>query len=102
MISETAKERCRILAFWEKYGTAATKEAFKVSRPTLFCWQKSLKTQLGKLEALNKKSTAPKSKLLPAGRPVALDKTKVISYKSSMVKSSPRLSESSSCSSIYF
>ena len=62
MISEIAKERCRILAFWEKYGTSATKEAFKVSRPTLFRWQSELRKHLGKLEALNKKSTTPKNK----------------------------------------
>ncbi len=62
MITKQAKERCRILAFWEKHGTEATVEAFKVSRPTLFRWKKSLKENLGKLEALNKKSTAPKQR----------------------------------------
>ena len=62
MITEQAKERCRILAFWEKYGDVATKEAFKVSRPTLFRWQSALLKGDGKLEALNKKSTAPKNK----------------------------------------
>ncbi|MFA6094466.1 MAG: integrase core domain-containing protein [Candidatus Paceibacterota bacterium] len=62
MISETAKERCRILAFWEKYGTTATKEAFGISRPTLFRWQKELRDGMGKLEFLNKKSTAPKQR----------------------------------------
>src|SRR3989344_1257770 len=62
MITEQAKERCRILAFWEKYGYLATKEAFKVSRPTLFRWQKKLKENKGQLEGLNKKSTAPKNK----------------------------------------
>jgi transposase-like protein len=62
MISETAKERCRILAFWEEYGDVATKKAFKVSRPTLFRWQKELRNGMGKLEFLNKKSTAPKNK----------------------------------------
>ncbi len=62
MITEQAKERCRILAFWEKYGDIATKEAFKVSRPTLFRWQNALKKGGGKLEFLNKKSTAPKNK----------------------------------------
>jgi len=60
MIQELAKERCRILAFWEKYGDIATKEAFNVSRPTLFRWQKALRENFGKLETLNKKSTAPK------------------------------------------
>lgn len=60
MITEQAKERCRILAFWEKYGDMATKEAFGISRPTLFRWQQSLNKALGKLEGLNAKSTAPK------------------------------------------
>ena len=62
MISETAKKRVEILAFWEKYGDEATTEAFKVSRPTLFRWQKTLRENMGKLESLNKKSTAPKGR----------------------------------------
>lgn len=62
MITEEAKERCRILAFWEKYGDIATKEAFGTSRSTLFRWQGALNEGNGKLEALNKKSTAPKNK----------------------------------------
>lgn len=60
MISEEAKEKCRILAYWEKYGLEATKDAFNVSRPTLFRWQKQLQDNNGKLEGLNNKSTAPK------------------------------------------
>ena len=62
MITEQAKQKCRILAFWEKHGLEATKEAFKVSRPTLFRWQRALKKGGGKLEALNNKSTAPKQR----------------------------------------
>src|SRR3989338_8314484 len=62
MITEKAKKRVRILAFWEKYGTQATKEAFGVSRATLFRWQKALEESLGKLDALNKKNTTPKTK----------------------------------------
>jgi len=62
MITETAKKRVKILAFWEKHGLEATKEAFGVSRATLFRWQKVLEESLGKLDALNKKSTAPRSK----------------------------------------
>ena len=62
MITEQAKERCRILAFWEKYGDLATKEAFKVSRSTLYRWQKNLKEKNGQLEGLNKQSTASKNK----------------------------------------
>ena len=62
MISEKAKQRVRILAFWEKYGDTATKEAFKVSRPTLYRWQKALAEGNGKLESLNAQSTAPKGR----------------------------------------
>jgi len=62
MITEQAKERCRILAFWEKYRDKATIEAFKVGRRTLFRWQKKLTVTHGKLEGLNAKSTAPKNK----------------------------------------
>jgi putative transposase len=62
MITEEAKERTRILAFWERHGCEATQEAFQVSRATLFRWQKALKRNGGKLEALNKQSTAPKKK----------------------------------------
>lgn len=60
MITDQAKERCRILAFWEKHGDEATMEAFSVSRPTLFRWQKKLRDACGKLEGLNKASCAPK------------------------------------------
>jgi transposase InsO family protein len=62
MITEEAKERCRILVFREKHGNSATKEAFNVSRPTLFGWQSALLKGGGKLESLNKKSTAPKNR----------------------------------------
>src|SRR3989338_1421465 len=49
MITEQAKERCRILAFWEHHGLAVTKEAFQISRATLFRWQKALKEKQGVL-----------------------------------------------------
>ena len=62
MITEQAKERCRILSFWEKHGLVATKEAFGVSRPTLFRWQKNLIVNQGKLEALNPGNRIPKTK----------------------------------------
>ena len=58
MITEQAKERCRILAFWERHGTEATEEAFMVSRRTLFRWQKKLKEKNGQLEGLNALSQA--------------------------------------------
>ena len=62
MITLEAEERVRILAFWQKHGNAAAKEAFKVSRATLFRWQKALRSRGGKIEALVPGSMAPKTK----------------------------------------
>ena len=59
MITPQAEERVRILAFWQKHGYAATKEAFGASRATLFRWQAALHQNQGRLEALVPKSTAP-------------------------------------------
>lgn len=62
MITEEAKRRTRILAFWERHGLGATKEAFNTSRATLFRWQKKLLQGRGKLESINPISTAPKKR----------------------------------------
>lgn len=62
MITEEAQRRARILVFWRNHGLGATNEAFKVSRATLFRWQKALTAGGGKLEALNPESTVPKTK----------------------------------------
>ena len=62
MITEQAKERCRVLAFWERHGTEATKEAFQVSRRTLFRWQRALEKTGGQLEGLNALSKAPQKR----------------------------------------
>ena len=57
---QEAEKRLRILIFWEKYGDEATKEAFKTSRRTLYRWQEALRRESGKIQALDKRSTAPK------------------------------------------
>src|SRR5665213_1908599 len=62
MITEQAKQRTKILAFWEEYGTDATKKAFGTKRRTLFLWQKKLKEGKGKLEALNPIKRTPKNR----------------------------------------
>lgn len=59
MITEQAKHRCRILAFWERHGNEAAREAFNVSQRTLYRWQKALRQGKGKLDSLNARSTAP-------------------------------------------
>lgn len=60
MITQSAKQRTRMLAFWEKHGLEATKEAFTVKQSTLYDWRKKLKDGKGRLEALNVGSTRPK------------------------------------------
>ena len=62
MITEKAKQRVRILAFWEKHGTLATEEAFTVKKRTLYLWQAKLKAGQGKLEALNSGNKTPHKK----------------------------------------
>jgi transposase InsO family protein len=62
MITDEAKRRTKILAFWEKYGTAATLDAFSLSRRTLFRWQKALRVSRGQLDGLNPQGTAPKKR----------------------------------------
>lgn len=62
MIAKTAKDRARILAFWEKQGLPATLEACTVKRATLHARKKQLKDGGGKLEALNPETTRPKTR----------------------------------------
>ena len=59
MITDEAKQRMRILAFWKKHGLEATEEAYGVKRRMLFIWQKKLRQGKGKLEHLNCGSRAP-------------------------------------------
>lgn len=54
--------RLKILGFWETHGDQATKDAFGVSRRTLFRWQAVLQSSKGKLDALDPKSTALKKR----------------------------------------
>jgi transposase InsO family protein len=61
-MSESAKKRGEIVAFWRKHGLLATMDAFKVSRRTLYGWKKRLKAGGGKLSALSNGSRAPKQK----------------------------------------
>ena len=53
MITKEATERMRILVFWKSHGFKATKDAFKISRSSLFAWQSAYRQGGRKLEALN-------------------------------------------------
>ena len=61
MITEQAKQRAKILSFWHEHDLKATKDAFGVSRSTLFDWQRLLRKDIRlSIEALNPQSKKPK------------------------------------------
>jgi transposase InsO family protein len=62
MITQKALHKARVLAFWEKYGLEATRDAFKVKRRILFYWKKQFDEGGRKIEALNEKKRTPHRK----------------------------------------
>ncbi len=56
----TACYRLKVLKHFWKYGRGSTLDAFPVSRPTVFRWQRELKESGGKLQSLVPQSTRPK------------------------------------------
>ena len=63
---DEVRRRVEILTFWQKYDTKTTKDAFGVSRPTLYRWQKELNDKGGNIQALDPKSRAPKQRRVRA------------------------------------
>jgi len=61
-IAPDAQRRLEILDFWRRHGLDATREAFKVSRRTLFGWRARLRAEAGNVAALVPGSTAPKQR----------------------------------------
>jgi putative transposase len=59
---EEVKRRAKALDIWREHGMGAAMSAFDVSRPTLFRWKQALRKREGRLNALDPKSTAPKSR----------------------------------------
>jgi len=60
MIPEEAQHRLRVLRFWKKYGLEATREAFGVSRRTLYRWQAKLRAARGDPTALIPQKPIPR------------------------------------------
>lgn len=59
MVHKDAAQRLKILRFFERYGVAATIEAFDVSRRTLYNWKANLAAEGGNVSVLVPGSTAP-------------------------------------------
>ena len=57
---EVAQQRHRIMAFYDKYGEQATKEAFGADRKVISRWREKLRQHGGALEGLVPESTRPK------------------------------------------
>lgn len=70
-----AQRRAMILTFWEKYGLSATKDAFHVSRSTLFLWKKYLREGDGRLAALEQRSRRPKTLRTMTTPPEIIERT---------------------------
>ena len=62
MVKDEAKKRAKILRFWKQYGLTATKEAFGISRATLFEWKRRLHEGKGRLTSLNARDKAPRKR----------------------------------------
>ena len=53
------EHRIKVLNFYDRYGPEACKEAFSVSRSTVYLWKQKLKANQGRLSALAPGSKAP-------------------------------------------
>jgi len=82
---EVAKERLRIIEFYEEYGEKATAKAFGVKRNTIWVWKKRLKISKNSISSLIPTSTTPKTR-----RTMATD-LKVVLYIKSLREKHPRL-----------
>ena len=58
---EVAKERLKIIEFYDEYGEKATTKAFGVKRNTIWVWKKRLKESRSSLSSLIPTSTTPKT-----------------------------------------
>lgn len=83
-----AQRRAMILTFWEKYGLSATKDAFSVSRSTLFLWRKRLREGDGKLCSLEKHSCCPKTVRRMTTPPAIIER--VVAFRSSFPHYGPK------------
>jgi transposase InsO family protein len=59
MVHKDAAVRLKIIRFFERHGLEATREAFDVSRRTLYHWKASLQAEGGNVAALVPLSTTP-------------------------------------------
>lgn len=61
MVQEKARKKAEIVYFFRKYGLEPTLSAFKVSKSSIYLWDKTLRENRERIEALNEKPKAPKN-----------------------------------------
>ena len=59
MLTDKAKHKAHVLAFWEKHSIETAIDAFNVKERTLYLWKSQLRKGEGKLISLNEKSKKP-------------------------------------------
>lgn len=69
MTPQDAQQRLKILRFFDKHGLDATRDAYGVSRRTLYRWKKALREAGGNPAALTPKSSAPRCRRTPKADP---------------------------------
>ena len=83
--SELAKERMRIINFYNQYGEKATKQAFGVDRKVISRWKKRIKTSGDQLSSLVPFSTRPHQLREPNTNP------KIVEFIKNQRKDYPRI-----------
>jgi len=83
--SEIAKERMKIIKFYQQYGEKATKEAFGADRKVISRWKQRLKRNKGQLSSLVPKSTTPLRTRVP------MTNTKIIEWIEKEREDHPRI-----------
>ena len=74
MDNEEANKRYKIIEFYNKYGLEATKEAFGISRRTIYRWKAKLKEN--GITSLKPKSTKPKKLRTPTSPKILINEIK--------------------------
>lgn len=59
MLTDKAKHKLKVIAFWQKHGLQAAIDAFSVKERTLYNWKARLKKGGGTAESLNDQSRRP-------------------------------------------
>ena len=67
------EHRIKVLNFFDCYGASATKEAFAVSRSTVYLWKQTLKANNGRISCLAPDSKAPLNRRRRSTSPVIDD-----------------------------